>query len=120
MIVVVDDDEDMLSMMQQMLQREGYHPIICHNGKSAMEIITQRQPDLVLMNIHMIGLNGGDLCKEVKTNPDTAHIPIVMFSANENIQELMKDCGADGYLNKPFELGKLQMLFKNHLEEFVF
>ena len=114
-ILVVDDDEDMLFMMQQKLIKEGYDPIFSPNGINIMAIIAQRHPDLVLLDINMDGINGADVCREIKNNPETQDIPIVMYSANDNIETVMKECGADAYLTKPFEPGKLKVIFNNLL-----
>ena len=110
-ILVVDDDEDMLIIMQQKLIKEGYDPIFSPNGKNVMAIITQRHPAIVLLDITMDGVSGADLCKEIKHNPATAAIPIVMYSADENIEQVMKDCGADAYLKKPFGASNLKIVF---------
>ena len=112
--MVVDDDEDMLIIMQQKLIREGYDPIFSPNGKNAMAIITQRRPDLVLLDIAMDGLSGSDLCKEIKDNSATASIPVVMYSANDDIEKIMRECGADAFLRKPFAGARLNNLF-HHL-----
>lgn len=114
-VLVVDDDEDMLFMMQQVLIAEGYNPIFSPNGHRVMEIITQHPPDLILMDLNLHGLNGAALCKAIKNSPFTARIPIVLFSANENLKAAKLGCGADAYLNKPFDMTKLRMVFTNIL-----
>ena len=107
-VLVVDNDEDMLFIIQHTLLDAGFDPIFSPNGINLMKIIIERKPDLVLMDISMDGLNGADLCREIKANPATAEMPVVMYSGNTNIQIVMKECGADGFLTKPFETGKLR------------
>ncbi len=107
-VLVVDNDEDMLVIMQHTLLDEGYDPIFSPNGQNIMSIIRERHPDLVLMDINMDGLNGADLCREIKMHTDTSSIPIVIYSGNSNIKTVMIECGADDYLTKPFETGKLK------------
>jgi two-component system response regulator VicR len=116
-ILVVDDDEDLLVLMQHSLIQEGYDPIFAPNAKAVMEIISQRAPDLVLLDINMNGVNGADICKQIKSGPITSRIPVVMFSANKKIETIMKECGADAFLRKPFETGKLKIVLDNLLRQ---
>ncbi|OSZ77269.1 hypothetical protein CAP36_12710 [Chitinophagaceae bacterium IBVUCB2] len=114
-VLVVDNDEDMLVIIQHTLLREGYNPIFSPNAINLMPIILDRRPDLVLMDINMDGFNGADLCREIKSNPATADVPVVMYSGNTNIETIMKECGADGFLAKPFETGKLKQIVNDLL-----
>jgi len=105
-VLVVDDDEDVLVLMKRTLQSQGYIPAISPNGENMMDIITQSPPDIILLDIHMKGIDGGTICQLIKTNKTTAGIPILMFSANENIASIAEHCGADGFIKKPFESAK--------------
>lgn len=111
-VLVVDDDEDMLILLQHTLVREGYYPIFSPNAKNIMAILTQRKPDIVLLDINMKGMNGADICKQIKTDPSLCAIPVVMYSANDNIEQVTRECGADAYIAKPFVTGKLRTVFK--------
>ena len=119
-VLVVDDDEDMLIMMQHLLMAEGYVPLISPNAQNAMEIISHRNPAMVLLDLRMIGIDGGDICQQIKSDPYTSSIPVIILSANYNIESIAKDCGADAYLTKPFSLQKFKEVFhqliskKNH------
>ena len=119
-VLVVDDDEDMLIMMQHLLMAEGYVPLISPNAQNAMEIISHRNPAMVLLDLRMIGIDGGDICQQIKSDPYTSSIPVIILSANHNIESIAKDCGADAYLTKPFSLQKFKEVFhqliskKNH------
>jgi len=110
-VLVVDDDEDMLIMMQHMLMAEGYVPLISPNAQNAMEIISHRNPAMVLLDLRMIGIDGGDICQQIKSDPYTSSIPVIILSANHNIESIAKDCGADAYLTKPFSLQKFKEVF---------
>jgi len=110
-VLVVDDDEDMLIMMQHMLMAEGYVPLISPNAQNAMEIISHRNPAMVLLDLRMIGIDGGDICQQIKSDPYTSSIPVIILSANHNIESIAKDCGADAYLPKPFSLEKFKEVF---------
>lgn len=101
-VLIVDDDEDLLILIQHALSAEGFDPICSPNGVNIMSIVTRKHPDIVLLDIHMNGYDGVEICKELKLNPDTASTPIIMFSANDNIKAISRECGADGYITKPF------------------
>jgi two-component system, OmpR family, alkaline phosphatase synthesis response regulator PhoP len=102
-VLIVDDDEDLLILIQHALSVEGFDPICSPNGVNIMAIIARKHPDIVLLDIHMNGTDGITICKELKRNPETASTPIIMFSANENLKAVSMDCGADGYITKPFK-----------------
>lgn len=110
-ILVVDDDEDMLFLMQHKLTAEGFTPLICPNGKNVMSIIIDKHPDLVLLDLNMQGINGDSICNDIKSNQTMSDIPVVIFSANENICSVSDGCGADGYLKKPFNGEKFSQTF---------
>jgi CheY-like chemotaxis protein len=114
-ILVVDDDEDVLFLMKKTLQLEGYDTTISPNGENIMDIITQTPPDMILLDIQMKGIDGGTICQLIKTNKTTSGIPILMFSANENIASITHRCGADGYIKKPFEPGQFRQTIQQIL-----
>jgi two-component system, OmpR family, alkaline phosphatase synthesis response regulator PhoP len=102
-VLIVDDDEDLLILIQHALSVEGFDPICSPNGVNIMSIIARKHPDIVLLDIHMNGVDGVSICKELKRNPETASTPIIMFSANDNIKAISLEGGADGYITKPFK-----------------
>jgi len=101
-ILIVDDDEDILVMMQNLLEAEGYEPLVSPYATNIMEIISQRKPEMIFLDIQMGAQNGGDICRQIKADPSMHDIPLVLFSSNDNIIAISKQCGADGYLAKPF------------------
>jgi len=101
-VLIVDDDEDLLILIQHALSLEGFDPICSPNGVNIVSIVTRKHPDIVLLDIHMNGTDGVEICKELKHNPETASTPIIMFSASDNIKAISRECGADGYITKPF------------------
>ena len=103
-VLLVDDDEDLLNIVDQILQAEGFQTVLSLNGEKLREIITLNRPDIILLDIHMQGINGGDICREIKNDPNTVGIPLLLFSANDNIKTITNECGADGYITKPLEI----------------
>ncbi len=111
-VLVVDDDEDTLILMQFTLEAEGYVPLISPNAQNALGIIKRHHPAMALLDLNMMGVDGADICRQIKSNPATASIPVIIFSGSHNIEEISKQCGADAYLAKPFSLQKFKEVFR--------
>jgi two-component system alkaline phosphatase synthesis response regulator PhoP len=101
-MLVVDDEPDMLILMKRALQKDGYDVDTCQNGENIDTVIQENPPDIILMDIKMDNVDGGDICKMIKDDPTTQHIRIVLFSSNYNVQTIAKECGADASLSKPY------------------
>lgn len=106
-ILAVDDDTDMLTIFSYLLKVRGYHIDISVNAQDLWEIIKTKAPDFIFLDIRMRGVNGMDLCLELKENDATKHIPVVLLSGNANVDKIYKDCKADGYLRKPFVIEEI-------------
>lgn len=114
-ILIVDDDEDLLLVMNLTLKSEGFDVQVSFNGDGFFEILQQHRPDVILMDITMEGVEGGTLCRHVKMNEDTRAIVLFMFSANRNVEQITRECGADGYVSKPFEMADLRQKISDSL-----
>jgi DNA-binding response OmpR family regulator len=107
-LLLVDDEVDMLQLMQVSLHAEGYKVKISPNGDDLLDMLVKEPPDLVLLDIRMDGVDGGTICHLLKHNKSTVKIPILIFSANDNIATITRECGADGCIKKPFRTEKLR------------
>lgn len=107
-ILLVDDDEDLLLVLDLKLKAEGYNTLVSVNGKDVKSISKTAQPDVVLLDITMNGVSGESICRMLKAEPDTRHIPVILFSANFDIREITESCGADDYLTKPLDFADLR------------
>jgi DNA-binding response OmpR family regulator len=116
-VLIVDDDEDLLILIQHALSVEGFDPICSPNGVNIKSIVTRKHPDIILLDIKMNGTDGGTICKELKLNPETASTPIILFSANNNIKAISQECGADGYITKPFNSDQFRETFRRVLSQ---
>lgn len=108
-ILVADDDEAIVEVMQILLEDDGYNVITTMNGKE-VKMLCGKKPDMIFLDIWMSGIDGNTICKDIKKDPATSHIPIVMFSANRDIKEISLECGADDFILKPFEIDDLLAL----------
>jgi DNA-binding response OmpR family regulator len=112
-ILVADDDAAIVEVMQILLQDQGYEVVTTSRGENIYKMV-EENPDMILLDIWMAGINGNDICQKLKADDKTKHIPIIMFSANSETIQKSIECGADGYLAKPFELDELMNIVQKH------
>lgn len=106
-ILVVDDSQEILDMLRVMLGNCGYKVSAQIRMGNFAEQVTDLQPDIILMDMKLGWANGCDLCTLLKTNKSLQYIPVIMFSAYNNVKEDCVMAGADAFLEKPFEMGEL-------------
>jgi DNA-binding response OmpR family regulator len=104
-ILVVDDDQDIREIITIILESEGYHVSGLDNGEAVVKTIHKTRPDIVLMDVQLGDRDGRDICRELKEEPETQEIPIIMISASHGWQSLHeKECKADDFVEKPFDI----------------
>jgi DNA-binding response OmpR family regulator len=111
LILVVDDDQDVAETIERTLRRNQYQILVAHRGADALQLVRQRQPDLIVLDIMMPGMSGIDVCRHVRANPDLAQTPILFLTARGEIADRIEgfESGADDYLTKPFDLRELEL-----------
>lgn len=102
-ILIVDDDVDSLKLIGLMLQRNGYEVAAANTGGQALAKAENERPNLIILDVMMPDMNGLEVCRRLRSNPLTADIPIIMFTAKTLIDDKVKgfEAGADDYLTKP-------------------
>ncbi|MFD0940209.1 response regulator [Pedobacter boryungensis] len=115
-ILVIDDDEDILSIMDILFCEEGYEPILYQTG-TTVEHIKLLHPDLIVLDVRIEGFQktGAQICAEIKKEFELEKIPVILVSAEPDVHELAYGCGANGYINKPFEINNLLTKVKEFL-----
>lgn len=103
-ILVVDDEEDILELVRYNLVDEGFEVICADTGEQALKIAEAEQPDLILLDLMLPGINGIEVAKTLKHSAGTCHIPIIMLTAKGEEADVVLglETGADDYVTKPF------------------
>jgi len=116
-ILVVEDDPDILRIILHTLKSAGYHVVPAYGGEDALRKIQRERFDLVLTDLSMPRMSGVELIEMVKTDPDTAHIPVIAVTAYwmDRIGDSADEVGCDGHLLKPFRSSELLELVGRHL-----
>ena len=116
-ILIVDDSSDTLDLLKEALEQEGYDVTALPYTENIIASISQYQPDLVMLDFLLGGINGGELCHQLKTNPLSSHIPVIMLSGYPRVLESLGNYGADEFIAKPFDLDHLYSSVKHWIEE---
>jgi CheY-like chemotaxis protein len=112
-ILVAEDDPDIGDMMQLILEEAGYEVEIQVDGQIVQEM-HEPFPDLLFLDIRLAGTDGRTICRQLKGNPTTHHIPIILLSAHNGMQDIARDTGAETFLAKPFEMEELLALVAHY------
>ena len=107
-ILVIDDDIDILTILEIILGDEGFELELRQKGLSSEEV-NIIHPDLILLDVRIRGFakSGVEICTEFKSDTNTAHIPVLLVSSENNLDSLARNCGADGFVNKPFDFERI-------------
>jgi len=116
-ILIVDDTPTNLSLLTQMLAAQGYSVRAAANGQRALESARALPPDLIMLDIRMPGLDGFEVCQELKSHDQTREIPVIFISALDDIQDKVHGFKAGGvdYITKPFQLEEVLARTETHL-----
>jgi CheY-like chemotaxis protein len=106
-IAVIDDERGICDLLRIMFDSRGWRTLAAHDGRAGIDLVRREQPAVVLSDLKMPGLNGFELIQELRRDPATAGIPIVLLSAitqdsGKSDEEWAKSAGADAYVTKPF------------------
>jgi DNA-binding response OmpR family regulator len=106
-ILIADDDPGIVDAVEMMLNFYGYDVSFTYDGRDALTLTTDQLPDLFLLDIWMSGVDGRDICRELKSREQTRNIPVLMISASNDIHLSALDAGADDFMTKPFDMQQL-------------
>lgn len=103
-ILIVDDEEDVLELVRYNLEKNGYAVVTAATGEEALEKVRTQTPDLIVLDLMLPGVDGFNVCKQLKGNPKTEHLPVIMLTAKGEEADIVTglELGADDYVLKPF------------------
>ncbi len=117
-ILVVEDDHDINELIRYNLEREGFEVLSLYDGAQVMEVVATRKPDLILLDLMLPQCDGLDICRQLKNEDDTKHIPMIMITAKGTESDVVVglSMGADDYIPKPFSpqvlLARIKAVFR--------
>src|SRR5215207_5931732 len=113
-ILVVDDSPINLKLISAALMPVGYEIVTAQNGREALQRVEGIAPDMVILDVMMPELNGYEVCRRLRQRANLGHLPIMMLTANDSLEERINglEAGADDYMSKPFDVSELQARVK--------
>ncbi len=105
-ILIVEDEKDIQELVRYNLSKEGYRVTCADSGEAGLKSVQSQHPDLVILDLMLPGVDGLEVCRRMKTDLATAHIPIIMLTAKGDESDIVVglEMGADDYVTKPFSL----------------
>lgn len=109
-ILLADDEEDIKIVLKMFLESKGYEVVTAFDGLDAIDVTRQEKPDVILLDVMMPIIDGFEVCKKLKADPETAGVPIIFLSASSHAESVQRglDAGAVEYMVKPFEPEQLE------------
>lgn len=111
-ILIVDDDADTVALVTNIFKQHGFEVCSHNSGVAVAEVVLYHLPNLILLDIGLPGKSGTEVCKELK---ERHSIPIIFFSAHEDRGNAYKECAADGFIPKPFNIKDLISIVSSYL-----
>lgn len=111
-ILVVEDNLDIKEVLDYILKDDGHETVFCPDG-SKLNFLDSIKPDVVLLDDKLAEVWGSDLCTRLKSDHTTKNIPVILMSAMPNLPEIARNCFADAYLEKPFNIDTITGLIRN-------
>lgn len=115
LILICDDDRPILEVTRAILENHDMKVVISTDCDRIIEKASQHKPDLILMDVWIPETGGDHATQLLKADLSTRHIPVILFSAVNNLDIIALRCGADGYINKPFDLEEFINTIEKHL-----
>jgi CheY-like chemotaxis protein len=114
-VFVFDDNTDILDLCTIILEDAGYDIKTSSTSNNIVDQVMAYMPDIIFMDNWLPDIGGMDATKALKADPLLKDIPVIYFSANNDVKSLADQAGADGYLSKPFDIEELEIIIQKHL-----
>ena len=117
-VLIIEDEPIIGEMMCILLETEGYGVISLGDTGMARRKLHAQEVSLVMLDLNLKGENGQSMCNYIKAQDDLRHIPVVLVSGNLELEQIKKDCGADDYIHKPFDLDRFMQTVKTYVPSY--
>lgn len=107
-VLICDDDEGILEVASIVLDQAGYEVTALSTAENIVEEVKKAQPDVVLMDLWMPEVSGETATKQLKKDPSTKHVPVIVVSANKDTEVIAQRAGSDAFICKPFDITELE------------
>jgi DNA-binding response OmpR family regulator len=116
-ILIVDDDPVIVRLLQINFRLEGYEVDTASRGEEALERVRENRPDVVVLDVMMPGIDGWEVCRQLKENPAVRHVPVIFLSARAQDEDRQRGyaLGVDEYVTKPFDPAHLVEIVRRSL-----
>ena len=114
-VLIYDDDIEILKVCKVILESQNYRVELLLSCENILDDINAIKPDIILMDLWIPKIGGENAIRIMQQNLQTNHIPVILFSANDEIEKISKRINANGYLKKPFDILSLRQIIKNSL-----
>ena len=118
-VLILDDDIDILQICSIVLKKKGFDVSTLDSSNQIVDRVRACQPDVILMDNWIPGPGGVEATKELKNTHDLHNIPVIFFSANNNVTQLAQEANADYFLQKPFDITELEAIVQIALGQAV-
>jgi two-component system alkaline phosphatase synthesis response regulator PhoP len=116
-VFIFDDNNDILELCTLILEDAGYEIKTSATSNNIVDQVSAYMPDLIFMDNWLPDVGGIEATQELKSHPDLKHIPVIYFSANNDVSSLATKAGADSFLAKPFDIHALEEMVSAHIEK---
>lgn len=116
-VFIFDDNTDILDLCTLILEDAGYEIKTSDTSNAIVEQVSAYMPDLIFMDNWLPDIGGIEATQALKKHPELKHIPVIYFSANNDVSQLAEKAGADNFLSKPFDIQELEEMVSRHISQ---
>ena len=114
-ILVADDEQEIRNLLDHFLKGQGYEVVLASDGNQALKLAAEENPQVIILDIKMPGLDGLEVCKRLKEKEQTKLIPVIVITGFEDNKMAALNIGADDFVNKPFDMAEISSRVKSAL-----
>ena len=114
-ILVADDEQEIRNLLDHFLKGQGYEVVLASDGNQALKLAAEENPHVIILDIKMPGLDGLEVCKQLKKNEQTKLIPVIVITGFEDNKMEALTIGADDFVNKPFDMAEISSRVRSAL-----